>query len=186
MFRRSLAVLLALILGIGAATLVACGQSNGLLSSGDARQIKGDVDGAGRAVDDGNCTKAANAVDNARQDVNALPRTTDGRIVRRLNRGLDALSRQAADACAQTATQETTPAESVPTDTTTTDTTTTDTTTDTTTTTTTTPPTDTTTTPPTDTTPTPPTDTAPTTPTTGGTGGTGGDGTGGASLTPTG
>ena len=169
--RPRLRMLVALLLGGAAAFLVACGDTSGLLSPGDAGQLNGDMSGVSSAVGKGNCAAAANAAARLRDDVNALPGTVDRRLLNALQQGASTVSTQAQRACinAQTQTQtlqtqtQTTPTNTTPTNTVTT------------------PPTTTTTVPP----PPPPATTPPTTgtstdggasPGTGGTGG--GAGTG--------
>jgi hypothetical protein len=158
---RALPLLVAALLGVGAAFLVACGDRNGLIPAGDAARIKSDLSAVSSAVDAGNCDAAGVAATRVRGDILRLPGTVDQKLVNRLNDGAGALSARAPVQCAQAQTQ--TQAPTATTDTTTTDTTTTDTT-----------PTDTTTT---DTTP---TDTTTTTTTTTPTGTTQGNATGGA------
>lgn len=174
---RALPLLLAALLGVGAAFLVACGDRNGLIPAGDAARIKSDLSAVSSAVDAGNCDAAGVAATRVRGDILKLPGTVDSALVDRLNQGASALSSRAPVQCTQaqtqstatTATTDTTTDTTSSTDTTTTDTTTTDTTT-----------TDTTTTG-TTTTGTTPTDTTTTTTPTTPTGTTQSGGTGGAS-----
>jgi hypothetical protein len=164
--RAALPFLLALVLGVAAAALVACGSSTSsrrqLIPQTSAQRLKNALDDARRAVADGNCTAAARALARARGVLVNLPSSVDAQLVDRLRQGLDNLQRIAprqcrdqqtttqAPATTETTTPETTPTETTPTtptDTTPTSTTTTPTTTTTTGTTTTTPPPTTTTTP---------------------------------------
>jgi hypothetical protein len=180
---RALPLLVAALLGVGAAFLVACGERNGLIPASDAARITSDLSAVSSAVAAGNCDAAGVAATRVRGDILKLPGTVDPKLVNRLNDGAGALSARAPVQCTQAQTQPTAPTgttATTQTDTTTTDTTTTDTTTtDTTPTDTTTTDTTTTGTAPTDTTTTP---TTPTTPT----GTTQGGGTGGASPGTTG
>jgi hypothetical protein len=172
---RALPLLVAALLGVGAAFLVACNDRNGLIPAGDAARLKSDLSAVSSAVAAGNCDDAGVAATRVRGDILRLPGSVDSGLVDRLNQGAGALSTRVPAQCTQAQTQTEAPTgttDTTQTDTTTTDTTTTDTTTTDTTTTDTTP-TDTTTT---DTTPTD-TTTTPTTPT----GTTQGGGTGGAS-----
>jgi cell division septation protein DedD len=172
MSSRALPLLAALLLGVSAAFLVACGAgAKRGVPAADAQQLDDDLDALKAAVSNGECAKAEAAVVKVKGDILQLPATVSPKLRKRLTSGANNLSARAGVECAknaQTTTTETTPTDTTPTDTTPTDTTPTDTTpTDTT-------PTDTT---PTDTTPTDttPTDTTPTTTTTtpggGGTGG---------------
>jgi hypothetical protein len=171
---RALPLLLAALLGVGAAFLVACGDRNGLIPAGDAARLTNDLGAVSSAVSAGDCNAAGQAATRVRGDILRLPGTVDQKLVDRLNQGAGALSARAPVQCAQAQTQTTAPTQSTDTTTSTPTTTTTDTTTtDTTTTDTTTTDTTTTGTTPTDTTT---TSTTPTTPT----GTTQGGGTGGA------
>jgi hypothetical protein len=172
---RALPLLLAALLGVGAAFLVACGDRNGLIPAGDVARLTNDLGAVSSAVSAGDCNAAGQAATRVRGDILRLPGTVDQKLVDRLNQGAGALSARAPVQCAQAQAQTQTTAPTQSTDTTTsTPTTTTDTTTtDTTTTDTTTTDTTTTDTTPTDTTT---TSTTPTTPT----GTTQGGGTGGA------
>jgi hypothetical protein len=100
-------MLVALLLGGAAAFLVACGDTNGLLSSGDSGQLGGDLSGVSSAVANGNCTAAARASARLRDDVNALPGTVNRKLVAALQQGASTVSQQAQHACvnAQTQTQ---------------------------------------------------------------------------------
>jgi hypothetical protein len=176
---RALPLLVAALLGVGAAFLVACNDRNGLIPTGDAARINSDLSAVSSAVAAGNCDAAGVAATRVRGDIVRLPGTVDSALVDRLNQGAGALSARVPAQCTQTQPQSTTTTgttDTTQTDTTTTDTTTTDTTTTDTTTTGTTP-TDTTTTGTT------PTDT---TTTTTPTGTTQGGGTGGATPGTTG
>jgi cell division septation protein DedD len=173
---RVLPLLIALLLGVGASLLVACGGTRGGVPAAAANGIVDDLDAVRQAVDAGDCQAATTALARVRQEVQGLPASTSKSLVDRLQRGVDNLQRRVPSECRSqgTTTTDTTPTDTTPTDTTPTDTMPTDTTPSDTT------PTDTT---PTDTTPTDttPTDTTPTTttptdttPTDGGSGGTGG------------
>jgi hypothetical protein len=175
--RPLLRALLAAGLGVCAAFLVACGESNGLLASNDASGVNGGLDAVSAAVADHKCAAAGRASLTLQQEVARLPLTVDQKLRASLQQGARTVAVRAAADCAKTTTTTTT---TVPT-TTTTDTTTTATTTTTQSTATTTPTTTTATTPttttPTTTTPTTttPTTTTPTSP--------GGAGPGGGGAT---
>lgn len=157
---RLLALLLAFVLGVGAAAgLAACGSSGSstaLIPATDADQLKGDLDDVAAAVDGQDCRRADTALSQLDRDLGQLPAGTSKRLERKLRTGYDRLRRQAAKECRpQTTTTQTIPTTTVAT-----------TTTDTTVTTTTTPTTATTTTP--STTPTTPATTPTAAPDTGG------------------
>lgn len=160
--------LVAAVLGAGAAGLIACGETNGLISSGSSSALQERLDGVSNAVADGKCERALNAAADFQQEVADLPRSVDPRLRRRLAEGGRTLAARAGKDCRDNQETETTPTEttSIPTVTTPTATTPTVTT-----------PTQTT---PTVTTPTNTTPTVPTTPPAPDDGGTGGSGSGGS------
>jgi cell division septation protein DedD len=160
--RRALPFLLALVLGVAAAALVACGSSSSsrrqFIPDRSAQRMSDALDDVRTAVDDGDCEKAAVALARARGVLVNLPSAVSDRLVARLRQGLDNLKDVVPNECqknqtqtqtqttTETTTPETTTTATTPTTPTATSTTPTDTTpTDTTTTT---PPTTTTTTPP--------------------------------------
>ena len=174
--RRALPFLLALVLGVAAAALVACGSSGSsrrqFIPDRSAQRMSDALDDVRSAVDGGDCTKAERALARARGVLVNLPSSVSDRLVARLRQGLDNLQQIAPDECKknQTQTQTTTKTTTPATTTTTTTTTTTPTATSTTpTSTTTTPTTTTSTTPPTTTTAPPSTTTTPANPTGGAT-----------------
>jgi cell division septation protein DedD len=136
-------MLVALLLGGAAAFLVACGDSNGLLSSGQSGKLSGDLDAISQAVAKGNCHSAEQHAANLRDDVNALPSKVDSKLLKALQDGAVTVSSRAAKDCTNPATTQQTLETQTQTATTTTPTTTT----------------------PTTTVPTVPTNTTPTTPT---------------------
>jgi TolA-binding protein len=156
--RHTLPYLLALLLGVGAALLAACGQgTRGGIPAADASSLNRELESVRSRVADGNCGQLAGQLRQINTRIDQLPRSVDAKLVQALRNGADRLQRRAVSECnansvpTDTAT-ETTPTvtETVPPDTTTQPDTT---------------PTETTTTPsPTDTTP-PPTDTLPPVPT---------------------
>jgi hypothetical protein len=160
--RRALPFLLALVLGVAAAVLVACGSSGSsrrqFIPDRSAQRMSDALDDVRSAVDDGDCTKAEQALARARGVLVNLPSAVSDRLVARLRQGFDNLEGVAPRECArnraqsqtQTTTETTTPEATTTTTTATTPTTTTTTTPTTTTSTT---PTSTTTTPTTTTTP---------------------------------
>jgi hypothetical protein len=159
--RHTLPYLLALLLGVGAALLAACGQgTRGGIPAADASSLNRELEGVRSGVADGHCGQLATQLRAIDTRVDRLPRSVDPKLVQALRDGADRLQRRAVSECntnslpADTATQTTptvTETTTAPDTTTQPDTTTTPT------------PTDTTPTP-TDTTPTP-TDTLPPVPT---------------------
>jgi cell division septation protein DedD len=142
--RPALPFLLALVLGVAAATLVACGSSSSsrrqFIPDRSAQRMSDALDDVRSAVDDGDCTKAAQAIARARGVLVNLPSAVSNRLVAQLREGLDNLKVVAPRECAQneaksqtqttteTTTPETTTTETTPTATTTTTTPTTTTT----------------------------------------------------------
>jgi TolA-binding protein len=155
--RRTLPHLVALLLGVGAALLAACGQTTrGGIPAADASDLKRQLEDVRGRVADGRCDELAGQLRQVNTRIDELPRSVDARLVQALRDGADRLQRRAVEDCnannVPTETQTApTVTETLPTETTTTQT-------DTTPTETTTAPTETTTTPP-------PTDTVETVPT---------------------
>jgi hypothetical protein len=162
--RPALPFLLALVLGVAAAALVACGSSSSsrrqFIPDRSAQRMSDALADVRSAVDDGDCTKAEQALARARGVLVNLPSAVSDRLVAQLREGLDNLRVVAPRECAQNQAKSQT---QTTTETTTPETTTTETTPTTTTSTT---PTTTTSTTPTTTTTTPTTTTAPPTTTT--------------------
>jgi cell division protein FtsN len=166
--RPALPFLLALVLGVAAAALVACGSSGSsrrqFIPDSSAQRMSAALDDVRSAVDDGDCTKAEQALARARGVLVNMPASVSDRLVERLRQGFDNLEQITPDECrknqtqTQTTTQTTTPETTT---TATTPTTPTATSTTPTTTTSTTPTTTTSTTPPTTTTAPPTTTTTP-------------------------
>jgi cell division septation protein DedD len=165
--RRALPFLLALVLGVAAAALVACGSSSSsrrqFIPDRSAQRMSDALDDVRSAVDDGDCTKAEQALARARGVLVNLPSAVSDRLVAQLRQGFDNLKVVAPRECAknQTQSQTTTTTETTTPETTTTATTPATTTATTPTTTTSTTPTTTTTTTPTTTTVPPTTTTTP-------------------------
>jgi hypothetical protein len=167
--RSALPYVLALVLGVGAAVLAACGSGSGdrkeFIPQRSADRLSSALSDVRSAVDSGDCEDAARAIARARGVLVNLPSAVDDRLVARLRQGIENLQEIAPDECrgnqedttpTETTTETTTPETTATTDTTTTPTTDTDTT----------PTTDTSTTPTTTTPPTTGTTTAPPTTTT--------------------
>jgi hypothetical protein len=148
--RAALPFLLALLLGVAAAAVVACGSSGSsrrqFIPDRSAQRMSSALDDVRSAVDGGDCTKAEQALARARGVLVNLPSSVSTRLVARLQQGLDNLQAVAPRECArnktqtetttttQTTTPETTATETTPTTTTSTTPTTTTSTTPTTTT----------------------------------------------------
>jgi hypothetical protein len=143
------------VLGLAAALLVACGDRNGLLSSGQAGSLQDALAAVQSACADGNPGRAAVAAQSFADRVNAFPRgEVDRQLIADLQDGASTLESLVPRTCTGAVTTTTTPTTSTTTTPTTTATTTT-----------------TTTEPTTPTTPTTTTPTEPTTPTPGNGGG---------------
>jgi uncharacterized lipoprotein len=138
--RFALPYVLALVLGVSAGLLAACGSSSSdrkqFISQRSADRLSNALSDVRSAVDDGDCEKAARAIVRARGVlVNMSPAVSD-RLRTRLRQGVDNLDKIAPDECrknqktttsTETTTETTTPEATTPT-TATTDTTTTPTT----------------------------------------------------------
>jgi hypothetical protein len=145
---RPLPHLLALLLGVAAALLAACGGTSGGIPSANAGDLKSQIADVQQAVDSGRCSDVSGQLKQVDERIDDLPPSTDTQLVRTLREGADRLRSVAIEQCdatpAQTTTETTptetetttTPAETTttPTDTNTTPTTTTPSTTPTTTT----------------------------------------------------
>jgi cell division septation protein DedD len=99
-------MLVALLLGGAAAFLVACGDSNGLLSSGQSGKLSGELDAISQAVSKGNCHSAEQRSANLRDDVNALPSKVDSKLLKALQDGAVTISSRAAKDCTNPATTQ--------------------------------------------------------------------------------
>jgi hypothetical protein len=111
----------ALLLGGAAAFLVSCGDSSGLLSSGQSSRLSSDLNGISQAVSDADCNAAANRSGKLRDDINRLPGTIDKKLLSALQDGALTVSSVARKACTEgSTTQQTlqTQTETVPTNTT--------------------------------------------------------------------
>jgi len=100
--------LAALVLGAGTATLMACGgddSGSGKFGPTTADRLQSRLQAAQDAYADGDCARAAEAVQEARS-VN-IPESVDDRLAERLQEGLDALERELPGDCeAQTQEEE--------------------------------------------------------------------------------
>ena len=119
--RRALPYILALLLGLSAALLAACGGggTKGGIPSASAGELKSQITDVGQAVDDGRCDDVEGQLKHVDQAIDELPGTTDPQLVSALREGADKLRREAVDECdpnagTETTTTETTPTETVP------------------------------------------------------------------------
>jgi cell division protein FtsN len=131
---RPLAHLLALLLGVAAALLVACGGgTDDGIPSANAGDLKSQIEDVQQAVDSGRCSDVYGQLKQVDERIDDLPPSTDPQLVRSLRDGADTLRGVAIEECdatpanttTETTTQtetETTPVETTttPTDTTTT------------------------------------------------------------------
>jgi len=89
-------------LGFAAAFVVACGGSNGLLTSGQANTLSTRLDALSAAVNSGNCS-AANSAANAFNDaVGHLPPSVSTKLVQNLGDGAQTVKQLAAKDCSST------------------------------------------------------------------------------------
>jgi hypothetical protein len=97
-------------LGCAAALLVSCGQSNGLLSGGQASNLQDALAAVQSACADGDTGHAAVAAQSFADRVNALPAgEVDRSLIRNLQDGASTLESLVAQTCTRTATTTTTP-----------------------------------------------------------------------------
>lgn len=127
---RVLPLATAVLLGVAAALLVACGSSGiGLIPAASAGPLQSDFEAVAQAAQsgDGNCLATESALGKTQQDYLALPASVDAGLRRRLREGIDNLRKVALQMCAQPspATTATSTQQSPTTPTTTTETTTT-------------------------------------------------------------
>ena len=109
--RRSLprAILLGL-LGVLAASLVACGSSGkGLIPTGDAGPLQSDFEAVVQAAEngDGNCSATESALLRTEQDFARLPSNVDSGLRDTLHRGIENLRSRSLALCAQPLPQST-------------------------------------------------------------------------------
>jgi hypothetical protein len=120
--RSGLPRLLALLLGVGAALLVACGGggTRGGIPAANAGELKSQLGDVQKAVDDGRCDDLPGQLRQVDDGVDALPATVDQRLRDALGNAADRLRQTAVRACGNTTTTQTqtqTQPESVPTQT---------------------------------------------------------------------
>ena len=97
-------LLIAGLLGIGAALLVSCGTSGkGLIPTGNAGPLQSDFEAVARDAQNGNgrCAATEAAIAKTEQDFGTLPATVDAGLRSRLREGITNLRTRALEVCAQ-------------------------------------------------------------------------------------
>jgi hypothetical protein len=116
---RPLPYILALLLGAGAALLVACGGgTKGGIPSARAADLKTEIEDVQQAVDDGRCPDVAGQLRQVDSAIAKLPASVDARLSQRLRDASGGLHRYAATECRNHGTQTTTPTQTTETTTT--------------------------------------------------------------------
>jgi hypothetical protein len=113
---RPLPYLLALLLGVAASVLVACGQDrSNLIPAGDAQALHSRLDAVKSALDSGDCTEISSLVADAKSEAAKLPASVDRRLRQRINEGIRTLESEAPRQCTTPQTQtETIPTVTTP------------------------------------------------------------------------
>ncbi|HVR05309.1 MAG TPA: hypothetical protein VMS02_04655 [Solirubrobacteraceae bacterium] len=117
--RNTLRLLLAGLLGAGAAVLVACGGSgSGLIPAGNAGPLETDFQAIAQAAQEGagNCTATESAIHKAESDLQTLPSSVDAGLRSRLQEGTSNLAARARKMCTQPGAQSTTTTETTSTE----------------------------------------------------------------------
>ena len=97
---RALPYLLALLLGVGAALLAACGETTrGGIGASDAAGLKRQLEDVRQRVADGRCEQLAGQLRDVDTRIDELPRSVDARLVRALRNGATRLQRRAVEDC---------------------------------------------------------------------------------------
>jgi hypothetical protein len=97
-------LLIAGVLGFGAALLVSCGSSGkGLIPTGNAGPLQSDFEAVARDAQNGNgrCTATEAAITKTEKDFGALPAAVDAGLRSRLREGITNLRTRALEVCAQ-------------------------------------------------------------------------------------
>jgi cell division protein FtsN len=106
--RRFLPHVLALLLGVGAALLVACGGgTKGGIPAASAGELKSQIADVQQAVDDGRCDDVSGQLRQVDDSIDALPSTVDERLRQSLRDASDLLHKSALDECKVTQTTQT-------------------------------------------------------------------------------
>lgn len=109
--RSLLRAALALVLGVAAALLVACGSSGkGLIPAAAGGPLQSDIEAVEHAAEEGNgnCSGTEQALLKTDQDYAALPSTLDSGLRNNIHQGIENLRKVAKEACAQPLVQTTT------------------------------------------------------------------------------
>ena len=115
---RLLPALLALLLGVGAALLVACGGgTKGGLPAASAGDLKSEFEDIQQAVDDGRCDDVPGQLRQVDERIDELPGTVDERLQQRLRDASEGLHGLAADECNDREATTTTPTQTQTTET---------------------------------------------------------------------
>jgi hypothetical protein len=104
---------LALMLGVAAAVLVACGSTGkGLIPAASGGPLQGDIEAVDQAAQEanGNCSATEAALLKTDQDYAALPSTVNSELRNKLRLGIENLHKVAKEACLQPLAQTTTTA----------------------------------------------------------------------------
>jgi outer membrane biosynthesis protein TonB len=106
---RPLPYLLALVLGVGAALLVACGGgTKGGIPSASAGDLKSQIEDVQQAVEDGRCEDVSGQLRQVDEGIDRLPASVDDRLRTSLRDASEALRRAAVSECADRETTTTT------------------------------------------------------------------------------
>jgi hypothetical protein len=105
--RRVLPPVIALLLGVGAALLVACGSggTRGGIPAASAGELKDQLDTVRRAVADKRCDDVGSQLDQVDENISSLPGTVDKRLRKSLGDAADLLRQTAKDECKVETTQ---------------------------------------------------------------------------------
>jgi hypothetical protein len=107
---RPLPHLLALLLGVAAALLAACGGTSDGIPSANAGDLKSQIEDVQQAVDSGRCSDVYGQLKQVDERIDDLPPSTDPQLVRTLREGADQLRSVAIEQCDATPAETTTPA----------------------------------------------------------------------------
>ncbi|HWC26680.1 MAG TPA: hypothetical protein VG474_08865 [Solirubrobacteraceae bacterium] len=117
--RRTISSVLALLLGVGAALLAACGSNTTAgIPAASADDLKSQIEDVQQAVDDGRCSDVPGQLRQVDERIDRLPPSTDDQLERSLRDGAETLRGVAVEECDETPT-ETTTTEELPAETTT-------------------------------------------------------------------
>lgn len=115
---RLLRTVMAGALGLAAAGLVACGNTNGLLSSDQGSNLGDALSNVSAGVQDGNCARAQSAAASLSQQVSALPSSVSARLRANLEQAASTVGGRALADCSKQSAPAATRPKSTTTDTT--------------------------------------------------------------------